>query len=58
MNSAASFGQSSWFNRSPNPGAINPRAIARGFDRYLAPHGIRTQLCGDGQEGGTVLGDR
>ncbi len=50
MNSAASFGQSSWFNRSPNPGAINPRAIARGFDRYLAPHGIRTQAQqqGDG----------
>ncbi|MEM6501482.1 MAG: CapA family protein [Cyanobacteria bacterium P01_C01_bin.89] len=50
MNSAASFGRFPWFNSASGAPAVNPRAIARGFDRYLAPHGIRTQALhqGDG----------
>ncbi|MEM9771176.1 MAG: CapA family protein [Cyanobacteria bacterium P01_D01_bin.73] len=53
MNHAASFGRSPWFGRKAGASGgidINPRAIARGFDRYLAPHGIRTQALhrGDG----------
>ncbi|MEM9244556.1 MAG: CapA family protein [Cyanobacteria bacterium P01_F01_bin.153] len=50
MNSVASFGRLPWFNSASGSTAVNPRAIARGFDRYLAPHGIRTQALhqGDG----------
>ena len=50
MNNTASFGRSPWFKPNGEAPEINPRAIARGFDRYLAPHGIRTQAQhqGDG----------